>query len=407
MQVTMPSLCRSLVLAIALLIPSLASAQGLFSPAIVVNDEIITNYELQQRAQLLRVLRFPGDPATQARNDLINDRLRLQVTKEAGIEITSDDIATGIEEFAGRASLSSEQFLQIVGQNGVAPETVRDFTSVNLAWREYIRERYLRRARPTDAEIDRALGQGGGSGGVRVLLSEIIIPATPQNIQRVEAIAQQVSQITTTGAFAAAARRYSASESRARSGRLNWLPVTNLPPAIRAQVLSLAPGQVSSPIQLPNAIALFQLRDIEETDVPDPAFAAIEYATYLIPGGRTPTALATAENIRNRVDTCDDLYGVALGQPEDVLDIQSLPPDEIPQDIALELSRMDEGEVSTNLNRGGSEALVLLMLCGRTAALNEDASREQVATGLLQSRLAAFSEGLLQQLRADALIIEK
>lgn len=411
MQLTFSLLFRVFLAALAVATPTLAPhsgfAQGLFSPAIVVNDEIITTYEIQQRAQLLRVLRFPGDPATQARDDLINDRLRLQVTKEAGIDITADDIASGLEEFAGRANLSSEQFLQVVGQNGVAPETVRDFTSVNLAWREYVRARFLQRARPTDAEIDRALGRSGGQSGVRVLLSEIIIPANPQNIQSVEAIAQQVSQITSLNEFAAAARQYSASESRGRSGRLNWLPVSNLPPAIRSLVLGLAPGQVTRPIQLPNAVALFQLRDIEETDAPPQEFAAIEYATFLIPGGRTPAALATAEQVRSRVDTCDDLYGVALGQPEEVLDRQSLSPGDIPQDIALELSRMDPGEISTNLTRGGAEALVVLMLCGRTAALNEEATREQVATALLQSRLGAFSNSLLQQLRADALIIEK
>ena len=68
---------------------------------------------------------------------------------------------------------------------------------------------------------------------------------------------------------------------------------------------------------------------------------------------------------------------------------------------------MDPGEISTNLTRGGSEALVVLMLCGRTAAVNEDASREQVASALVQQRLAAFAEGLLQQTRADAQIIEQ
>lgn len=407
MQLKFILVFRTLAVVLCACVPGLVAAQGLFSPAIVVNDDIITNYEVQQREQLLRVLRFPGDPATQSRQDLINDRLRLQLTQEAGIEVSPDDVEVGISDFAARANLTAEEFLQIVGQNGIAPETVRDFTSVNVAWREYIRARFLQRARPTDAEIDRALGQGANVGGVRVLLSEVIIPITPETVERVEAIARQVSQARSIGEFAAAAREFSRSESRGRGGRLDWLPITNLPPAIRGQILALAPGQVTTPIQLPNAIALFQLRDIEETSAADPEFAAIEYATFLLPGGRTPSALATANQVRNRVDTCDDLYGEALGQPEEVLDRQSLPPEEIPQDIALELARMDPGEISTNLTRGGSEALVVLMLCGRTAAVNEDASREQVASALVQQRLAAFAEGLLQQTRADAQIIEQ
>jgi peptidyl-prolyl cis-trans isomerase SurA len=46
------------------------------------------------------------------------------------------------------------------------------------------------------------------------------------------------------------------------------------------------------------------------------------------------------------------------------------------------------------------------MLCGRTAALNESASREDVANALIQQRLQAFSRSYIAQLRADALIIE-
>lgn len=400
-------LSRLFAAVVALVLPLAAMAQGLFSPALIVNDEVVTRYELEQRAQLLRVLRFPGDPATMARRDLINDVLRGQVANAAGIEVAPEDIETGIAEFAARANLTGEQFIQILAQNGVAYETLRDFTAASIEWREYIRTRFLARARPTDDEIDRALGQAQGGGGVRVLLSEIIIPASPENVERVEALAAQLSQIDTIGAFAAAARQYSASETRGRGGRMNWLPITNLPPGVRNVVLGLAPGEVSQPLSLPNAVALFQLRDIQETDAPAPEYSALEYAAYLLPGGRSEATLAEAERIRNRVDTCDDLYGVALGQPEEVLERQTLPPAEIPQDIALELARLDAGEISTNLTRAGGQTLVVLMLCGRTAATNQEASREQVAGALLQSRLTAFSNGLTEQLLADALIIEK
>ena len=58
------------------------------------------------------------------------------------------------------------------------------------------------------------------------------------------------------------------------------------------------------------------------------------------------------------------------------------------------------------MTRANGQTLVFLMLCGRTAALNEDASREDVANALLQQRLNAFSQSYIEQLRADALIIE-
>ncbi len=44
------------------------------------------------------------------------------------------------------------------------------------------------------------------------------------------------------------------------------MPLTNLPPLIAPFVLGLAPGEVSDPVQIPNGVALFQLRGVEETN---------------------------------------------------------------------------------------------------------------------------------------------
>ena len=97
---------------------------------------------------------------------------------------------------------------------------------------------------------------------------------------------------------------------------------------------------------------------------------------------------------------------MARGQPVEVIDRQSLAPADIPRDIAVELAKLDEGEVSTALTLAEGQTLVFLMLCGRTAAINESASREEVANALLQQRISAFADSFLEQLGADALIVE-
>jgi peptidyl-prolyl cis-trans isomerase SurA len=386
--------------------PLAGQAQGLFSPAYVVNDSVVTNFELEQRVLLLQLLRFPGDPAQVARKELVDDRLKEETYKQAGIEVTEEMIKNGIEEFAKRANLSGEEFAGILEQNGVSPQTLRDFITVGLGWREYIASTYLSRARPTDAEIDRAMGQTE-SGSVQVLLSELIMPITPQNAAQVEEIAQEVSQLTSFDAFSAAATQFSAADSRNNGGRLNWMALSQLPPALRATLLGLAPGEVTSPISLQNAVALFQMRDLREVAAAAPKYAAIEYATYFIPGGRSPEALATAKRISDSIDTCDDLYGIAKDQPAEVLERQSVKPSELPQDIAIELAKLDNDEISTALTRNNGQTLVLLMMCGRTGELAGDATREEITNALTQQRLGAFSNSKVAQLRAEAIIVEK
>ncbi len=90
-----------------------------------------------------------------------------------------------------------------------------------------------------------------------------------------------------------------------------------------------------------------------------------------------------------------------------MLDRGALPPAEIPTDIAYELSKLDPGEVSTALTRADGQTLVFLMLCGRTAAVAEDADRSQVEIGLRNRRLSEVSDSYLAQLRANARIVEQ
>lgn len=383
-----------------------ATAQNLFAPAIRVNDSVVTAYELDQRARMLTALNAPGNPTELAREQMIDDRLRLQAAEAAGIVPSTEEVLDGMTEFASRAGLTREEFTQALASQGVAAQTFRDFVRAGLSWRLLVQARFTGRVNLSEDEIDRALGASGGSS-VRVLLSEIIMPAPPPQAEAVRARAARISEITSEAEFSAQARQFSATASRGAGGRLPWQNLEDLPPVLRPLVLALAPGEVTDPLPIPNAVALFQLRDIEETGFTPPTYAAIEYAAYYLPGGRSDATLAQARVLESRVDRCDDLYGVAQGQPEEVLERQALPPSDLPTDIAFELSKLDPGEVSTALTRSNGQTLMFLMLCGRTSEINENVDRDQFALGLRNQRLASLAESYLSQLRADARIIEQ
>ena len=398
----------ALFLGTAVAAPHSGSAQGLFSPAVTVNNSVITNFELEQRTNFMRIIGSPGDPREIALEELIKDRLKGEAISQAGISLSEEAIVEGMTEFAGRANLTLEEFLKALGENGVSPETLRDYTIAGLTWRDYVGSRFLSRARPSEAEIDRAMGRAG-TGGVQVLLSEVIIPINQQNVRQVEELADQISNLDSYAAFSSAATQYSAAVSRTNQGHLPWLPLTKLPPQLQGLVLSLKPGEITPPLPLQGAVALFQMRGVREIAGAAPRFAAIEYASYYIPGGHSPDAQATARRVALQIDTCDDLYGIAKDQDPAVLDIQSLAPSEIPQDVALELAKLDTGETSAMLTRNNGQTLVLLMMCGRSADLGteEDDGRQGVANALTQQRLEAFSASFVEQLRADAEIVIK
>ncbi|GAA6149121.1 peptidylprolyl isomerase [Pseudooceanicola nitratireducens] len=394
-------LCLPLLLA-GHALPALAQS---FSPAIKVNDRVITEYELDQRMRMLRLFRTPGDIPAQAEEQLIDDRLRLQAAGELGIEPTPEQITAGMSEFAARANLSADQFLAALRQGGVAPETFRDFVRAGVAWRDVVGAKFGPRVQISEQEIDRAISSGGASGAtVQVLMSEIFLPLEDGSEDETRALADRIRRMSADG-FARAARENSTAPSAGAGGRVNWVPVSNLSPQLRQVILGLRPGQISAPVEINGQIALFLLRAIEESENRAPTYSAIEYAAYYIPGGRSEQALAQAARIKARVDTCDDLYGVAQGQPEEVLERGIKVPGEIPQDIAEELEKLDAGEVSTSLTRANGQTLVFLMLCGRSFDVSGAVSREGVALDIQNQRLGSFANGYLQQLRSEARII--
>ena len=393
---------KAAVLATAMAAPLGAAAQGLFAPAITVNGSAVTNYELDQRARLLAAFNTPGDTAAEARRQLVEEKLKLQELNRAGMQLTDEGLETAMAEFAQRAELSLDAFVAQRASQGIARETLRDFVKVNASWRDYVRRRYGASVEISEAEIDAALAQTGGPEAVELLLSEIIIPAPPPRAAAAMARAEAISALRSTAAFEAEAREVSALPSRVQGGRLDWKPLTDYPAGLHGLFLSLEPGEVTPPIPIQNGVALFQLRDIREAPQAPAAIAEIDYAQFAIPGAGTAEARAEAARIAGRVDTCDDLYGVAKGLPEERLVRRSVAPSALPQDLGLELARLDRNEASYNLSRDGT--LLFTMLCSRTPVAAQGADREAVRNRLVGQKLSARADILLAELRAQARI---
>ena len=79
--------------------------------------------------------------------------------------------------------------------------------------------------------------------------------------------------------------------------------------------------------------------------------------------------------------------------------------DEVPGNVALELARLDDNEMSFGLTGQGGEVSQVLMLCGRSTELPEG-GREQVREVLFQQRLESYANGFMAELRAEAIITE-
>jgi peptidyl-prolyl cis-trans isomerase SurA len=215
---------------------------------------------------------------------------------------------------------------------------------------------------------------------VRVLLAEMIIPVVDGDAAAARAEAERIRRtIKTEADFNEAARRFSAAPTAERGGTLDWIALSSLPAEVAPVIMGMPPGRVSEAVEVNGAVALFFLREMEQTRTDEAAL------------------------IRGAVDSCDDLYGVALRLPPEALVRETVPLADVPSDLAGEIAQLDDGE-STLVTRGGQPEF--LMLCGRVPQLDVTPSRDVVRNQLLNRRLAGYANGYLEELRADALIRE-
>ena len=388
----------SVCLALGLLSTPVTAQENPFAPAFSVNGKVVSNFELTQRIILFSLLDPKADATTEARKSLIDDKLRLGVAEAMEVTVSSDEVLAGMEEFAARANLSAEEFMKIVGQRGVQPETFRDFVSAGLVWRSVVQKRFQPEVKISDAMIDRAIAEGSGSGGeVKVLLSEIVLPQDGAT-DAMELALRIKGDVSSAEGFAAAARLYSKSPTGPRGGLLDWAALADLPAPLIAAVANLKPDEMSEPFAAEGAVRLYYLRDVSATGGDGKGVAMIDYLSLVLPAGSDVAAL------RAGVDRCEDLMPAARNLPEEAMLRQTLPESALPSEVAGLVAHLDAGETAAFTSANGQAGIV--MLCARNPASVVAPSRDDVGLQLMNRQLGQRAAAYLDQLRFEALIQE-
>ena len=400
----------------------------LFAPRLIVNGQVVSNYEFNQRVKFLQVLRIHGDIEKEAIKALTTDKLSAQEANRLGITITPEEIEEGMREFASQANLDVPAFIKILEKEGVEPETFRDFVSSGLLWRVVVRQKFGDSVRISDVQIDRALAEAERKSDVKLLLSELVVPV-PQDVDPADVLPKVKdikANIRTKNDFASAARKYSSAPTAERGGKLEWLQLSNLPSAVSEQLVGLGLGEVSEPVITPQAVMLFQLDGIKDSETTQPMDVKVKYAQFTLNSDQDGLALVAS------LDECDDLYPITRGLPADRLKIsEELSMSAVPQDIGLVLAKLDPGEAVVRGQNGYKE---ILMLCtkngiqpapaeavpveGETAAtptheqaakkkgdlVKSDPTREAMREQLGNRQLAAQADAYMEELRSEAII---
>lgn len=187
---------RRPILIAALLLPALlclAAGPAVASNAIqvLVNDEPITTYDVQQRTRMIRVFSGGRQGEKDAIEQLIDEKLMLQEAKRRHVTVTDAEVDAEFATRARSAKLNAAQFAQAMRQAGFDPQTFKDFVRANLAWGQIVRSRFRATVDITDQEVARALtgretSPESDQTATEYLLQQIIfvVPAGSGNAQQ-------------------------------------------------------------------------------------------------------------------------------------------------------------------------------------------------------------------------------
>lgn len=249
----------------------------------VVNDDVITLYELESRLSIVeRQLKKQGTPlpATdilkkQILERMITDLLQAQFARETGVRVDDAQLDKALRRIAQENKFSTLAELRTkLGQDGVDYNKFREeirseIISARLREREVDSKLVV-----SDGEVDNYLStqvkQTGKGEEYQIAHILILLPdrADAETIQLKYQRAEQAEAELQKGAdFAQITAGYSDAKDALQGGNLGWRTADRIPALFQEALKKMRPGDVSGALRSPNGFHIFKLIDQRIKDI--------------------------------------------------------------------------------------------------------------------------------------------
>jgi len=406
--------------------PAAAPAPGVARPmqesvAAVVNDDIISTYDLAQRMRLL--IATSGIQPTQetipqfqqeALLSLVDERLQMQelkkVQKEQKVSIiaTDDEIVDELTDMAKQNNLKPEGFVAALQSQGIGKETLYAQLRAQISWQRWIQGRYGTRLRIGEDQIKATQQRlNAASARPQYEISEVFLDAGRLGgmDQTMKGAQQLVAQMQQGAPFAAVARQFSASSTAAAGGDAGWISAGEMAPEVDAALEQLRPGQLSQPIPVKDGVYIIYLRD-KRAGAGQTLVSLKQVAVALptdAPAADVEAARAKLEAVRGQIKGCDTLEAVA-GKTQGVVagDLGEAETADLLPEFAAAAKTLQPGQLSQPIRT--KVGLHILAVCGKRSAGAAQLDHDQLEARLRGQQLSMISRRYMRDLRNSATI---
>lgn len=396
----------------ALMTFNTAEAREVEGIAAIVNDEVISKFDVDQRVNLFLVTsgieRTPQNIdglRRQVLRTLIQEKLQLQEARDSEIEISRAEINAAMQDMASGTNRSLDEVEKFLKENNVHIRTMEDQIEAELAWNRFVRGRFGGQVSIGELEIDETLERAEAAMNQdRVNISEILLLANNQlDGQRLMSEATQIVQQLRAGInFGAVARQFSAASSSASGGNLGWIPVNQLDENIVPIIENMAAGDISDPIETSAGIYIVQLNSKQQSGGIDPMRNLFDLLiiTYDV---ATEGHLAKLESLRDSFTTCKNTE--AKAKEMDARNVTRTGQVELrrfPKNLQSEISTTEAGQVIGP--KKNEKIAEMVVVCDRKDDQGATISRDAIENNLYSQRLAIMARRHLRELRRDSIV---
>lgn len=411
-----------LLLALSALLPlsrPAVAADGNQGIAAVVNDDVISGRDLQNRLDLVIATSNFGD-TTDVRQKitpevlrlLIDERLKRQEANRLNVTVSPRDIDQALQDIGQQLGISAAQVPEYLRSHGAAMPALLGQLESEIAWIKAVSKMANERSSISDEEVEEEIKRVGlTSGGTEYHVAEIFLPIDDAaNEASAMELAGRIVQQSRSGAnFGQLARTFSQSTSAEAGGDLGWIRAGQLGSRLDAAVQSMSNGEVSNPIRTETGIYILQLVDRRTTQGIALGPSAVRLSQIVLPlppnapQAQVEEQLRKAHELRGTVSDCDAFAasGKALGSSLSG-DLGRIDVDKLPPQISQIIAPLSVGQVSDPIRTG--DGVVVLMVCERENVTVSPEMRASVQRRLFEQRMLAISRQTLRDLRRTALI---
>ncbi len=328
----------------------------------LVNDDVITTFDLKQRLRLMHLssggqLQAAQLPQLrqQALQELINDKLKKKELDKFEVKVGDQEIESELRQISAQAGLTIEELQKAVNEQGITIDSFKQQISTSIGWQNLVQGRFRDRVKINQREVDQTIETiRDNATKERFLVSEICIPVDDQRQIQVyyEAGLQLIEQLRRGVPFSVAAREFSGCTSATVGGDIGWVQAGELEKELDDAIKAIPVGSVTNPIPSEGALIILALRDKQEPREPGEKSFTLAYASAPLSVGENNARLAieklpTAEVCNSRSLKLD------LGPDVSTTLLENVKLTEIDERFRRFIDDLDRGDLSSTIEADG------------------------------------------------------